>query len=97
MNYIDRVAETIRRRVSPDKLPEENTAALFRLYAVLALAKGEDVTLEDVHNAWSAWMIGRDPNHESIRPFKELRPEVQREDEPYVKAIHAAVAKKEFS
>lgn len=93
MNYIDQIAEAIRREVSPDKLPNENTTSLFRLYAVLALAKGTGVALEDVHNAWSAWMIGNDPSHESIKPFEELSPEVQREDEPYVDAIRAVAAR----
>lgn len=87
MNYIDRVAEAIRREVSPEKVPDEDTIPLFRLYAVLALVKGIDVTLEDVHNAWSAWMLGCDPNHRSIKPFAELSPEVQWEDEPYAEAI----------
>lgn len=87
VNYIDQIADAIKYEVSPGKLPDENTTLLFRLYAVLALAKGTNVTLEDVHNAWSAWMIGSDPNHESIRPFGELSLSTQREDEPYVRAI----------
>lgn len=93
MNYIDRIAEAIRHEVSPSKLPDEDTAPLFRLYAVLALAKGTGTTLRDVHNAWSAWMIGSDPNHESIRPFNELSPEVQAEDEPYVNAIRTVAGR----
>lgn len=86
-NYLDEIAEKIQREVSPDKIPDEDTIPLFRLYAVLALAKGTDVALEDVHNAWSAWMLGEDPNHESIKPFKELSRKVQGEDQPYVEAI----------
>jgi len=87
MNYLDQIAESIQGEVSPDKLPNESTASLFRLYAVLALAKGTSVTPTDVHNAWSAWMIEQDPNHESIKPFAALSAEIQREDEPYVQAI----------
>lgn len=93
VNYLDRIADAIRWEVSPDKLPDENTIPLFRLYAVLALAKGVDVTLEDVHNAWSAWMLEHDPDHESIKPFSELGPEVQQEDAPYAKAIWAVAAR----
>lgn len=92
MNYIDEIADAIRSKVSPDQLPDENTAALFRLYAVLALAKGTDVTMRDVHNAWSAWMISSDPNHESIKPYDELSPDVKREDEPYLNAIRAVAS-----
>lgn len=86
-NYLDQIAEKIHREVAPDKLPDEETIALFRLYAVLALAKGVDVTLEDVHNAWSAWMLGKDPDHESIKPFETLSDNVRQEDQPYLKAI----------
>jgi hypothetical protein len=93
MNYLDRIAAAIKQQVSSEKLPDEDTAALFRLYAVLALAKGSQVTLEDVHNAWSAWMIERDPGHESIRPLAELSPEVQREDEPYLNAIRVVAGR----
>jgi hypothetical protein len=89
LNYIDKIAEAIRCEVSPDKLPDEEAVSLFRLYAVLALAKGTSVTLQDVHNAWAAWMIERDPEHESIKPFSELSSGVKKEDEPYLNAIRA--------
>lgn len=68
----------------------EDVRALFRLYAVLAVAKGEAVTAEDVHNAWSAWMQQADPHHDSLRPFDELDSTTQAADDPYVDAIHAA-------
>lgn len=90
MNYIDRMAAEVRARVPPDQLPDGDTAPLFRLYAVLALAKGQATTAEDVHNAWSAWMAGTDPEHESIVPFAALSSDVRREDEAFVRAIHAA-------
>ena len=93
MNYLDKIAEAIRIVVSPDKLPDADTSALFRIYAVLALAKGSATTLEDVHNAWSAWMIERNPSHESIRPFDELDTETQLEDQPYLNAIKAIMGK----
>jgi hypothetical protein len=93
MNYLDRIADQIRREVSPDDLPDENTVQLFRLYAVLALAKGGDVTMQDVHNAWSAWMLQHDPEHESIKPYGELDPEVKREDEPYLTAIREVASR----
>lgn len=75
-----------------DQLPDGDTAPLFRLYAVLVLAKGSATTAEDVHSAWSAWMAGVDPAHKSIVPFANLPPDVRREDDVFVRAIHAASA-----
>jgi hypothetical protein len=89
LSYIDDIAEAIRRQVSPDLLPDGDSAQLFRTYAVLALAKGEAVTLEDVHNAWSAWMSPQDPDHPSLKPLDELSADVRRADEPYAEAIRA--------
>jgi hypothetical protein len=89
MTYLDLIGEDIRRHVPDDVLPNGDIDELFRLYAVLALAKGADVTAADVHNAWSAWMQTREPNHESLRPFEELDHQRQVADEPYVDAIRA--------
>jgi hypothetical protein len=89
LSYIDDVAEAIHARVASDRLPNADTVALFRLYAVLALAKGEAVTLEDVHDAWAAWMSARDPEHPSLKPFDDLSSDVQDADAPYRDAIHA--------
>jgi hypothetical protein len=91
VNYIDRLAAEITARLPEDKLPEgEDTTVLFRIYAVLALAKGVHTTAADVHNAWSAWMAGLDPSHESIAPYGELPANVRREDDIFVQAIRAA-------
>jgi hypothetical protein len=89
LSYVDELAEAVRRAVPPGVLPDGDTSALFRLYAVLALAKGEGLELEDVHDAWAAWMSGRDPEHRSLKPLAELPVEVQRADEPYLEAIRA--------
>jgi hypothetical protein len=89
MSYLDDVAARIRRHVPADALPEGDLDALFRLYAVLALAKGEAVTAEDVHNAWAAWMQASDAGHASIRPFAELDHATRAADDPYVEAIRA--------
>ncbi len=51
MNYIEEIADQIKRTVSPRKLPSEDTLSLFRLYAVLAIVEGTAVTLEDLHDA----------------------------------------------
>jgi hypothetical protein len=87
MTYLDELAAQIKRQVPPNVLPEGNTTLLFRLYALLLLAKGQAVTAPDVHNAWAIWMQESDPNHHSIRPFQELDAETQASDEPFVETI----------
>jgi hypothetical protein len=87
MNYLQATAERIRRFIPADALPED-AEALLLLYAILAHAKGRDTTAEDVHDAWTAWMLLCGEDHESMRPFSELSPEVQAEDLPFLRAIH---------
>lgn len=89
MNYIDKLALEIYRHSEPDGTPDEADAVLYRIYAVLALSKGEETTAKDVHDAWSAWMAGQFPEHRSLIPFDELSEDVQRYDDEYVEAIHA--------
>ncbi len=89
VTYLDELAAEIERRVPQEFLPEEDTKSLFRLYAVLVLAKGVAVDAVDVHNAWAAWMQERDPDHRSIKQFQELDDETQASDEPFVEAIRA--------
>lgn len=91
MTYIEEIATAIRDAVPADSLPDDDTTGLFLLYAVLLLAKGEDVTKEDVHNAWVAWTLSRgERDHDSVVPFSELDPETQAEDSPFVLAIRSA-------
>ena len=92
MTYLDELASQIEARVPAELRPKEDARSLFRLYAVLALAKGRAVNAVDVHNAWVAWMLVRDPAHRSIRPFEQLDPETQASDLPFVEAIRAAVS-----
>ena len=87
MTYIDDIAAAIRSAVPPEAVPDANTEDLFRIYAVLALAKGRETVLADVHDAWSAWMSGLDPNHRSLKPLAELDRYVQAGDRPYPEAI----------
>jgi hypothetical protein len=51
------------------------------------LSCGEQVTRADVHNAWAAWMAGRDPGHPQLKPYADLDPEVAARDQRYVDAI----------
>lgn len=87
--YLNDIARAIRDEVPEDELPEGTTLALFRLYAVLLLAKGADITGEDVHNAWVAWMASQDADHDALMPFSELDAETQAQDSPFVAAIRA--------
>jgi hypothetical protein len=91
MTYLDDLAATIRGYAPGNGSPTPELDSLFRLYAVLALAKGEAVTAEDVHNAWAAWRQGGDADHSEVRPFSELDHATQAEDSPYAEAIRLAV------
>lgn len=96
-NYIREVANKIREE-SGCTSTRRGIEELFDTYAVLAMAKGCDVTDEDVHDAWSAWAIKHNPNDDSIVPFEKLSDEIQDLDIKYRKAIHAvACTLPEFS
>ncbi len=87
MSYLDELAAQIEREVPAEMLPDHDTTLLFRLYALLLLAKGAAVTAPDVHNAWAIWMQESDPGHHAIKPFEELDPAAQASDKPFVAAI----------
>lgn len=88
MNYLDLIAAEIQRTADPESTPPDEDLSLYRLYAVLLLAKGREVTLEDVHNAWAAWASDHEPDSRHLIPFKELSLSIQRKDQTYVDAIH---------
>jgi len=91
MNYLQSIAERIKSGVPVEVLPSvPNTDLLFNLYAVLLLAKGNEVSMEDVHNAWAAWMCQENPSHDAIKPFVELDEKAQQQDKPFVEAITKA-------
>ncbi|WP_149180930.1 hypothetical protein [Streptomyces sp. TRM49041] len=90
MTYLDPLANLIRSCLPPDAEPPADSDDLFRMYAVLLKAKGEQVTDEDVHDAWSAWMQSVDSTHEALVPFQELDPKTRAFDAPYARAIRAA-------
>jgi hypothetical protein len=91
LTYLDTLAERIRAEVPAELLPRGDTETLFLIYAVLALAKREAVTAEDVHNAWVAWMTLEGKDHEAMREFADLPHATRREDEPFVTAIRRAI------
>lgn len=94
MNYLDAIADEIRGEVPDEAVPDKDTRDLFRLYAVLMLAKGEAVNRQDVHNAWVAWMSGRGQQHSSMRTFAELPDDTKAEDSPFVRAIRTVAARR---
>lgn len=63
---------------------------LLNLYALLAMTRGVNTRLEDVHDAWSIWQNLSDPRHRSLIPFDQLAPDVQELDRKYMEAIHTA-------
>lgn len=88
--YLAEDAALIRSLLSAGANPPADADALFLTYAVLMRAKGLACTAADVHDAWSAWQIARDPSHRALVPFDELSLDVQKDDLPYMDAIHAA-------
>ena len=93
MTYLDELAAAIKAEVPKELLPDEGDVDdLFRIYALLARLKGQRVTGEDVHDAWAVWMLRRDSDHGSVKPFEELDPSTRREDRPFVEAIRKAAA-----
>jgi hypothetical protein len=95
VTYLEELADEIRAAVAHGAVPAADTTDLFVTYAVLLLAKGEQVSRADVHNAWVAWKITRGEHHKSMVPFAELPADTQAEDSPFVAAIrHVARSRK---
>jgi hypothetical protein len=90
MTYLDEVAAAVRACVPDNVEVPDNADDLFRLYAVLARAKGTSVTDEDVHDAWVAWMSNRGKQHDAMVPFDELGNDVGAQDGPFADAIRTA-------
>ncbi|MFJ4937363.1 hypothetical protein ACIP8U_26395 [Streptomyces pseudovenezuelae] len=90
MTYLDRLADLIRSCLPPEAKPPADSDGLFRIYAVLLQAKGEQVTDEDIHNAWTAWMQSVNSAHDALIPFKALDPDTRAADAPYAEAVRAA-------
>lgn len=88
-DYLTSLAERIRALIDPSAAPEHPLdERLFLLYALLALVKGKETTLEDVHNAWVVWMLEIDEDHHALLPFAQLSESQRSQDQPFLDAIH---------
>jgi hypothetical protein len=87
MNYLESVAKRVQEQIAPNLRPKTRDEELYRVYALLALVRGRQCTLENVHDAWSAWMTGDQPDHDALVPFNLLSQEAQLKDAPYLAAI----------
>ena len=90
MTYLDQLADLIRSCLPAEAEPPADSDNLFRIYAVLLRAKGEQVTEEDIHDAWSAWMQSVNSRHQALVPFQDLDAQTRAFDAPYAQAIRAA-------
>lgn len=84
-NYVQRAQDDLRELL-PDCEPE-----LIRLYSLLALSNfPEEISTQDVHNAWAVWANRATINHPALVPFWELTFTVQRTYQAYRNAIREA-------
>ena len=86
--YIDELAEKVRAATGV------KSKETLKVYSLLVLIKGKDITLEDVHDAWSVMMNFKPYNppylgheHPSIVPFDQLSYETQQKDKKYADAL----------
>lgn len=85
--YLDEIASSIKANIPADRIPDGDVDDLLLIYAVLLRAKGPNVTSSDVHDAWSAWMKGRDRSHAALVPFASLSAAVQKQDQAFAAAV----------
>lgn len=71
-----------------NQLGREQNPALIEFYTILALTKGSETTMQDVHDAWSLHTSIDSPDHPSIRPFDHLPESIQEMDRRFMEAIH---------
>lgn len=88
--YIDKVYKLVQEATG---LKSKET---IKMYSLLVLTKGENITLSDIHDGWSMVMNFKETNpphcyghdHKSIVPFDQLSKETQDRDIRYLEAIH---------
>ena len=82
-NYIQQVRSAIAASIEVED-------DLLDLYTLVALLKGKETTLKDIHDAWAVWRNKTVPEHRSLIPFEKLSSEVQELDRPYMEAVRSA-------
>lgn len=94
MNYLTNIMTRLGDVVTAagGSLPDDRMAAV---YALLVLTTGQATTLENVHDAWSAWRIETKPDHRSLVWFAELDYDTQAYDFLYRDAIRQVAAELE--
>jgi hypothetical protein len=98
MMYLDEIARQIAAELDSGQLPDEGDVdRLLRAYAVLVCSKGNEATLQDVHDTWAAWMAEIDPRHPALRPYGELDQETRNEDAPFLNAVRVVAARRKSS
>jgi hypothetical protein len=90
MNYAQRAKRAVLERVEDYAEWGPDGERLLEMYALLALVKGEDTTLEDIHDAWALHTNRTSPGHPSLVPFEQLEARIQAYDEPYMNAVREA-------
>lgn len=86
-NYVEKVREALKARVDDYERWGEDAGTLLDLYALLAISKGQQTTMEDVHHAWGFWTNRNRPDHKDLVPFSLLAAETAEYDRPYFAAI----------
>ena len=78
--------------------PPSGQQMLYDAYAVLCLAKGKEVTCEDVHNAWTLYSMetAGEGRHKAQVQFRELDGETRALDVPYRDAIRQVAVELPF-
>jgi hypothetical protein len=95
-NYIDDLAEDIHEAAHGHVGIDPLDWPLYRIYAVLGRSVGSLVTKEMVHDAWAAWVVGRDdydPTRAPV-PYRDLTPEVRARDRVFRDAIRSVSARR---
>lgn len=85
MNYIQEVRDLLKTKIDVE-------SDLLDLYTLLVLVRGQNCSLEDVHDAWSVWRNNTNSEHPSLIPFHELPPSVKELDRGYTNAIRETAA-----
>lgn len=95
--YIDNICEKVQEATGL------KSKEIVKMYALLVLTKGKDITLEDIHDGWSMVMNFKESNppycygheHKSIVPFEQLSKETQERDVKYLEALRNIVLEEE--